>query len=188
MVDVAVHQIPLQFHPSTPSDAIRGVDVRLSVPRPGVLALIYTLQADMSRIRVGSEVVPGRADGLWKHTCFEVFLQRGGSRGYDEFNFSPTRQWAAYRFDDYRQGMAPLDLPDPPDILARKTADDLKIQVVFTAVSSAAMDAAPRPRLALTAVVEEENGRLCYWSMRHPQGKPDFHHPDGFAFELPGPA
>jgi len=39
-------------------------------------------------------------------------------------------------------------------------------------------------RLALAAVVEDERGMLSYWALRHPAGKPDFHHPDAFALEL----
>jgi hypothetical protein len=25
---------------------------------------------------------------------------------------------------------------------------------------------------------------MSYWSLEHPPGKPDFHHPDGFTMEL----
>ena len=39
-------------------------------------------------------------------------------------------------------------------------------------------------RIALSAVIEEGNGALSYWALRHPAGKPDFHHPDAFAMEL----
>src|ERR1019366_4823177 len=39
-------------------------------------------------------------------------------------------------------------------------------------------------RIALAAVIEDENGRLSYWGLRHPPGKPDFHHPNGFALEV----
>jgi hypothetical protein len=40
-------------------------------------------------------------------------------------------------------------------------------------------------RLGLAAVIEEANGRLSYWALAHPPGKPDFHHSDCFALELP---
>jgi hypothetical protein len=187
MVDIAFQQITLRPHPSTPSDAIRGVDVRLSMPCTGMLTLVFNLRAEMSRIRVGTEAVPARAAGLWKHTCFEAFVQPTGSSGYYELNFSPTREWAAYRFGAYRDGMAPLDLPSPPEISVRKTSEYLEVQASFVLPLSPAVGGTPHARLALSAVVEEENGRLCYWSLRHPQGKPDFHHSEGFAFELSGP-
>src|SRR4030088_3458679 len=82
MTHIATRQISLMAHPTTGSDAIRGVDVQVSVPSQGFLTLGFTLRADMSRIRVGPEVTPGPADGLWKHTCFEAFVQPRGSRGY----------------------------------------------------------------------------------------------------------
>jgi hypothetical protein len=184
MPNLATTQIGLVAHPTTQSDAIQSLDVQLSVLSPGVLTLGYTLQADMSRIRVGPEGVPGPADDLWKHTCFEAFIQPCGSHGYYEFNFSPTRQWAVYRFHSYREGMTPMHMANPPDISIRKAPNYLELQVTFPLPISAGAGAAQRPKLALTAVVEEDSGRLCYWSARHPQGKPDFHHPDGFAFEL----
>lgn len=184
MADIATHQIFLSAHPTTQSDSIQRLDVRLSFPSPGFVTLLYTLRADMSRIRVGSEVAPGPADGLWKHTCFEAFIQPGGSRGYYEFNFAPTQQWAVYRFDSYREGMTPMDLASPPDISIEKAPDHLVLQTTFPLPVSAAASAARRTKLALAAVVEEDSGRLCFWSGRHPQGKPDFHHPDGFAFDL----
>ncbi len=178
------HRISLAAHPATQSDAIRSIDAQVSVPSPGLLTLRYTLRADMSRIRLGTEATPGQADGLWKHTCFEAFIRPGGSSGYYEFNFSPTRQWAVYRFAAYREGMTPMDLANPPDISIQKTPDHLELLATFPLPVSAAEATAQRPRLAVTAVVEEESGRLCYWSGRHPPGKPDFHHPAGFAFDL----
>jgi hypothetical protein len=42
-------------------------------------------------------------------------------------------------------------------------------------------------RVALSAVIEEEGGMLSYWALKHPPGKPDFHHPDAFALELEPP-
>jgi hypothetical protein len=42
-------------------------------------------------------------------------------------------------------------------------------------------------RLALSAVIEDENGKLSYWALKHPPGKPNFHHPDAFTLELVPP-
>jgi hypothetical protein len=33
-------------------------------------------------------------------------------------------------------------------------------------------------------VVEDEAGAFAYWALKHPPGKPDFHHPDAFALVL----
>ena len=39
-------------------------------------------------------------------------------------------------------------------------------------------------QLGLSAVIEEAGGRLSYWALAHPPGRPDFHHSDCFALEL----
>jgi hypothetical protein len=44
-----------------------------------------------------------------------------------------------------------------------------------------------RLRIGLTAVVEDASGALSYWSLRHPAGRPDFHHADAFALRLEPP-
>jgi len=184
MPEKPAHQIFLSAHPSTPCDSVQRLDVRLWFQSPGVVTLCYTLRGDMSRIRVGAEGASGSADGLWKHTCFEAFMRPGDSAGYYEFNFAPTRQWAVYRFDSYRQGMTPMELANPPVISTSRTPDQIELQVTVPLPFNADSGAARRTKLAVTAVIEEESGRLCYWSGRHPQGKPDFHHSDGFAFDL----
>ena len=40
-------------------------------------------------------------------------------------------------------------------------------------------------RLGLSAVIEDTSGGKSYWALAHPPGKPDFHHADCFALELP---
>jgi len=40
-------------------------------------------------------------------------------------------------------------------------------------------------RLGLSAVLEEASGRTSYWALAHSTAKPDFHHADCFACELP---
>ena len=49
------------------------------------------------------------------------------------------------------------------------------------------LDGAPW-RIGLSAVIEERHGRKSYWALAHPPGKPDFHHDDCFAIELPAPS
>jgi hypothetical protein len=130
----------------------------------------------MARIRVPAQA-QGRADGLWKHTCFEAFIAVRGSPEYFELNFSPGGQWAVYHFDAYREGLAVAQIASTPQISAHLSQQALQLDVTVQL---------PRPagKLAIATVVEEDNGRLCYWAARHPPGRPDFHHCDGFVFEL----
>ena len=186
MSSANAHPVILASHASTPCDAIHGLDVWVTVTATGVVTFRFCLRADMARIRVPSEGEgrSGQTAGLWKHTCFEAFIRPSESCAYYEFNFSPAGQWAAYRFDSYREGMTPLQLVRSPEISVRNAPDRLELEAMLPVPISAAAGAAPRPKLAIAAVVEEENGRLCYWAARHPAGRPDFHHSDGFVLEL----
>jgi hypothetical protein len=185
MSSVIAPRVVLVPHPTTLSDAIQSVDVQVRAAETGTLALEYSLHADLKRLRIPPEGPIRRADELWRHTCFEAFLNFGGSQGYCELNFSPAGQWAAYRFDAYRSGMAPAELSRPPSISVRWSPKQLQLEAVMHLPPALAPGAARPARLALSAVIEEDSGRLCYWAARHPDGRPDFHHPDGFTLETP---
>lgn len=142
------------------------------------LALDYHLRGDLDRLLLPPEAPRCPTDGLWRHTCFEVFVMGDDAPAYREFNFSPSGAWAAYRFSSCRQGMTPLDLPDP-GIVVQANATELRLQAHLA-------DLPPGPwHLALAAVVEDRAGGLSYWALHHPGSKPDFHHPAAFTLELP---
>ena len=107
-----------------------------------------------------------RADGLWKQTCFEAFVALDGG-GYIEFNFSPSSQWASYRFESYRSGMR----EEPAEIEIWLDAGE-----TWLAVEAAVHCDALRPgsMLGLSAVIEERDSK-SFWALGHPSGAPDFH-------------
>ena len=72
----------------------------------------------------------------------------------------------------------------PPTITLRVDADRLELEAVARIAEPAAELGDAELRLALSAVIEEQNGQRSYWALRHPPGPPDFHHPDGFALPL----
>src|SRR5712671_2252466 len=189
MSTIVTQRAVLTAHPSTPSDAVRSLGVQLRAEEPGILVFQYSLDAEMSRVRVPLSGAGGRADDLWKHTCFEAFVAPAdapGYPGYHEFNFSPSFDWAIYRFSGYLEGMSPAEIGRAPEISVRRRDDGLELQSTVCLEQLADLRCA-RLRIALAAVIEDENGRLSYWGLRHPPGKPDFHHPDGFALEVACP-
>ena len=107
-----------------------------------------------------------------------------GMPGYYELNFSPSRQWAIYRFSRYREGMSPTDVTAPPELHVRRFDDRLELEAVIRLPDLTALEAGCTLKLALTAVVEDNSGTLSYWALKHAPGKPDFHHPNGFVLEL----
>jgi hypothetical protein len=118
----------LTAHPSTPNDAVRSLGVQLRAEEPDMLVFHYSLDADMSRVRVPRFGAGARADALWKHTCFEAFIAPADAAGYYEFNFSPSLDWAIYRFSAYREGMSPAEIGRAPKISVRLGDDGLELQ------------------------------------------------------------
>ncbi len=169
-------------HPSTPCACIRRIEVRARRTSGGALALDYAIEGDIADLAIPELGMPRRADGLWRHTCCEAFLMEPGLPGYRELNFAPSGEWAVYRFEAYREGMAAVEPVRPPTIATRRDARRLEMSVGFTLDDFAETAS---PRLALSAVVEETCGRLSYWALAHPPGRPDFHHADGFVLDLP---
>jgi hypothetical protein len=174
----------LSAHPSTPNDAVRGLKVQLREEEPDILAFHYSLDADMSRLRVPLSAAGGRADRLWKHTCFEAFIAPADGPGYHEFNFSPSLDWAIYRFSAYRAGMSPAEIGQAPEISVRQGDLGLELRSAVRLGQLSDLRDARHLRIALAAVIEDEDGGLSYWGQRHPPGKPDFHHPNGFTLEV----
>lgn len=168
-------RIRLTCHPFSPSVIVRGIEVSVEIDSQGLLGLRYALDGDISRVRLPPIGEPRRADGLWQHTCFEVFVKSGDSRAYREFNFSPSMAWAAYAFSSYRKGKTVID-DAAPKIAMRRSNYRLELH--------ASLPAALPLRLAVAAVIEEEDGRLSYWALTHPADKPNFHHSRSFTLEL----
>lgn len=135
---------------------------------------------EVGRLKLPLAAPPVRTDELWRHTCFEAFAKAAGGEAYREFNFAPSGAWAAYSFQTYRQGMHIAEDVVAPNVTLRRGPGWLEV--------AALADVGERPlRLGLSAVIEAADGRKSYWALRHPPEKPDFHHPDCFAVEIPAP-
>jgi hypothetical protein len=189
----------LVAHPSTRRDAISGIEAHAQVGESGIV-FRYVLRAQFSRVRIPPAKSAERVDRLWEHTCFEAFIKAPGkvpdtspdtslgaspgAASYYELNVAPSRQWAVYRFDAYREGKSSADLGASPEISVRRFDDRLEVDASLRLNDLIALQGAPRLQVALSAVIEEESGTLSYWALKHAPGKPDFHHPDGFALEL----
>jgi hypothetical protein len=171
----------LTSHPEHPAAAVAGIAVAVAADGNGGLQLAYRLEGDLSALRLPTPATPVAPDRLWAHTCFEVFLRRGGE-AYREYNFSPSGQWAGYAFAAYRQRLENVILP-APHLEWQVVEGSLSLRVTLPAEALPSGDG--ELHLALTTVVEQADGPLSYWALAHPAGKPDFHHRDGFVLALP---
>ncbi len=169
-------------HPDKPPLAVTAIRARITAITEHWLTLRWTISG-ASQIVLPALAGKRRADGLWRQTCFEMFLQLTNSQAYIELNLSPSEGWAAYDFDSYREDMTERPMPREPVCTARVGGDTL---IFDAAVPMAGLPPLPW-RAGLTAVIEEEGGIMSYWSLAHAPGKPDFHHPACLALTVPAP-
>ncbi|HEY2444803.1 MAG TPA: DOMON-like domain-containing protein [Rhizomicrobium sp.] len=172
----------LGIHPGSRCDAVRQIEAEASRKCGGVLELHWAVTGAIRDLLLPPAGAPVRADELWRHTCFEAFVRSQTGEDYYEFNFSPSTEWAAYRFDGYRSGMRVADEIAPPRIVIRRSDDTFEMHAVLTLPR---LEEAAIWQLDLAAVIEERGGRISYWALAHPPGKPDFHHSDCFTLEFP---
>ena len=176
----------LLCHPSTPCDAIITPAVDVDLGRGDWLSLRYSIAGEIGRLRVPATRPPSRADRLWQHTCFEAFAAAPGTAAYCEYNFSPSTEWAAYRFSAYREGMRVAEVR-PPSMAVSRDARRLELRAALRLGRLLEASGSRVVQLAFSAVIEDANGRHSYWALAHPTGKPDFHHRDGFILDLVRP-
>ncbi len=176
-------QLNLTPHPSAPPSEPSfklwaSVDYAASFGASATLNIWFGVSAPANRFVLPEADESERVDRLWRTTCFEAFLRGGGDDAYQEWNFAPSGQWAAYEFDGYREGMAEADVAGPPYI---RVEDNL---IWWTLGATIAVPSGGSWELGLSAVIEEKDGTKSYWALAHPSEKPDFHHPGCFAAKL----
>lgn len=174
----------LRLHPDSHRSAAARIEVDVARPRANGLALSYIVTGKMSDVRLPPFTEAARSDELWRHTCFEAFVRPSSGDEYYEFNFAPSRQWAAYRFSGYRSGMRVAAEIGTPPIEVQSGPDRCTLRVSLELDRLSGLPREAVWRLGLSALIEDTNGRMSYWALSHPPGKPDFHHPESFLHEL----
>jgi hypothetical protein len=173
----------LTCHVDTVCNAVQTLNVKIELQPEGALYLSYELTGDLAQIRIPAPQAPAVVDGLWEHTCFELFAAVEGEAGYHEFNFSPSGHWAAYAFSDYRVRSAWITSQAPAIRFAHSNVHSLLEAVIFA--DDLPQSSAGKPlQLGLTAVIEAEDGSRSHWALHHPKACPDFHHRAGFILSL----
>jgi hypothetical protein len=174
--------VPLISHLQSPPEAVQSVVVEVKSDGHGGLALHYVVRGDIDRLAFAPAAAPERQHRLWQLSCFEIFLKVRGEEGYQEYNFSSSRAWAAYGFTGRRAGMLDLHPSQAPEITSRIDRDSFVVDVML---SDALVDPDAKMLIGLSTIIEEKSGTFSYWAIAHPDGPADFHHPDCFALTYP---
>jgi len=180
----------LVAHPSTPSP---GVEISAAARRagPGLLDFEWSIEGAIGGLRLPEPGEPHAADDLWRHTCVEAFVRRAGESSYLELNLAPSRAFAVYGFRSYRTrdesaARTRTDPGAPTRIEVRRESARilLSARLDVAAVLGDPVAAVGPLEVGLSAVIETMDGRIAYFALRHPEGKPDFHHDRAFALRL----
>jgi hypothetical protein len=164
-------------HPATTATPVDTVTATLAWTNGGALAIAFRATGEIESLRIPPRCAPARADGLWRRTCFEVFVMAGDGPAYHELNFSPSGEWAAYAFRRYRDG-EPLAVALEPAVVVRQDREALQLDALAPAACLPRAGKGQGLRVGLAAVLEGLDGTLSYWALSHPASRPDFHHPD----------
>jgi hypothetical protein len=183
LANVSMNEIRLTCHPDTPSLRAQHVDVEIRTAGYGRLFARYVVECDTSVLLLPEPHEPVRSDRLWQTTCFELFVKQTDSERYFEYNFSPSTEWALYRFSDYRKGMAE-EMAARPRITCDYSESHFALNAEFDLPDGWREGSF---MLGISAVVEESDGQKSCWALAHPPGQPDFHHKDCFALQLEAP-
>ena len=179
----SVHVL-LTGHPANPQRFHQRVDATIARAADGGLVLGYRIQGLNLDLHVPTPHTPAPAEALWKTTCCELFIGPSARPTYREFNFSPSGQWAAYRFRAYRDRDNGFVPPAAPQLELQRHASGFRLSARI------APELLPPGRvfnIGLSAVVEAADGGKSYWALAHAAAQPDFHLRPSFTLTLNRP-
>ena len=181
--------VALHCHPASAMPGVKSIAVALSHDPKTGLSLHYRLTGKLEALNI--PLLPACAscprkpvDGLWQHTCFELFVAAADTPDYREFNFAPSGDWASYAFSDYRERDPTVPSIGAPQISLNWSGDSLELNVVLAPALLPNVTKGTL-KLGLSAVIKATDGSTSFWALRHPGGTPDFHLRDSFTLSLP---
>lgn len=145
------------------------------------IELTYTWVDNKKWIHFEFQPVGNRAMKLWEQTCFEAFVQPVGDKKYFEINLTINKSWNVFEFSDYRIPQPPQEFAGAELIQVLIQDNQMKAQIKFKGVKF------DRIKVSLCSVVILKNKSVTYWSNRHAEQKPNFHHFDSFTIERKAP-
>ncbi len=169
--------------PGMPAPAVHSFEASLERSREGALQLAFDLRADPAQLRWPGPRTTTFRDGLWRHTCMELFAAPVGNT-YREFNFSPSGEYAIYNFSGYRAGMHPVTPPVAPHIHVAADEAGWAVEIRVPEGLLICPDGTVQ-LMGIAAVLEDAQGSLSFWAAQHAPEKPDFHHRAGLVIPWP---
>ena len=168
-------------HPTTPCPAVSSISIAAEFASDGSLCLRYAITGEIAKIKLPAVRAPGPADNLWQHSCCEAFIASDAAMPYQEFNFSPSGEWAVYQFNAYRQREHNFVSPAAPQIALRLAGDGFELAA---RLPRELLPPLTTLHLGITSILEASDGSKSYWALAHGAGQPDFHSRQSFILAL----
>ena len=172
----------LHCHPACVYPEGLAIEASATRTAQGDIDFEFRVTGPVDTLGIPAPSAPAAADNLWQHTCCEAFVGVPGEDAYHEFNFSPSGQWASYRFDRYRQRDEAFAPAARPTLAFTRHLQALRLTAV---IPSTLLPGAGPFEIALSAVIETSDGSKSYWALVHPAAQPDFHLRQNFILTLP---
>lgn len=183
--------VGLRPHPTSPDAGVPGASpvgrlmvTMFAAPEGGAVFEFRIDESRLGRLAIPTPLPPRAADGLWQHTCFEVFLGVPGEAQYHEYNFSPSGQWAVYAFRAWRERNEHFSPATAPEITCKQEDGALVLEAYVPPELLPTVPAGSDLQVNLAAVIERKDGQLEYWALRHVAAQPDFHARETFVLTL----
>lgn len=176
----ATDWLELTRHHHSEETCVKSVSVRFELLQQNNIAISYAAEGDLHNVAIPPRRNGVRRDNLWRTTCFEFFAAFDNDPTYWEFNFSPSTDWSAYRFSNYRRGRHDEKRAAIEKLLLGKTGEQLNMGVRLS-LDSLKWRSLRMACFGFSAIFEDKSGRQSYWALQHPQGNPDFHHRISFS-------
>lgn len=132
-------------------------------------------------LQLSSAPANGRYMNLWSQTCFEIFMQPVGLDRYYEFNLNTVKAWNIFSFEKYREPQPPNEYAQADLLKFDVTSNSLKVQFRLAGLEL------KKVKVSVCAVIVLKDIGTTYWSTKHADVKPNFHHFDSFFIERNAP-
>ena len=165
------------------------IDADFQIISADTIELMFKWQDKSEIILFSENQNSGRLHELWKNTCFEAFFKisttssaNGTGVGimekkYFEINLNISGAWNVYEFQDYRTPQPPAECLDAEVTDFHKGENFLKCKIKIKSKEI------KKANVSLCAVLNLKEVGITYWSFKHADTKPNFHHFDSFVIE-----
>lgn len=122
-----------------------------------------------------------RVIGLWTQTCFEFFILNKLDGEYYEFNFGTDSSWNCFIFNSYRSELTEYEFLKIDNININHQDNCFNLDCRFPLKELGHnFENISNLKISPACVVKTSENQTLYYSNKHPDSKPNFHHPESF--------